>query len=377
MLRRGRRSLLTLIGIAIGVCSVVVINSIGTSGAQTVSAELQSMGLGGVLIAHEDKSVVLSSKEIRVLRQSGLVDYVMPVNILAATCEINNIKSGNALLFGVDEGVGNVVSMKILSGRTLTARDLTEQAAVCVADEAILSRLNPKQDPIGQKITLSADGHDCEFEIVGIMESNAGFIQNMLGEYAPAFVYVPYTTLQSATGTPENQQVVVKMNGIKDEDIKPYLNALMNKYSGGTYAYTIDSLTQQQDSLYSVMELVTTILTLIGSISLLVACLNIMTTMLVAVQERTREIGIKKSIGAGNGVILQEFLLEAIVLSATGSLLGIGIGWLLIRVFAGLQVSVWNCMMIGGITTICGGIFGVYPAYRAAVMQPIDALKAD
>lgn len=377
MMRRWRNSLLTLMGIAIGVCSVVVINSIGTSGTKAVSAELQGLGLSGVLISHENKSQVMTEQEIRVLQQSGLVDYVMPVNILWTTSIANSINRGNILLFGVDQGVGNVVSLEIRSGRGLLKRDLEQKASVCVVDEAMVKRLDPNQQAVGQCITITAGGRDCEFEIIGVASSGVGFIQNMMGEYAPSLVYIPYTTLQEITDTPVNQQVVVKIDELKNHDAKTYLNTLLKKYGNGNAEYAVESLAQQQDSLYGIMELVTAVLTLIGGISLLVACLNIMTTMMVAVRERTKEIGIKKSIGAGCGTILWEFLLEAVLLSGAGSLTGIIAAWLVADVVAGMSLSGWNCLIIAVITILCGGIFGVYPAYRAAVLRPIDALKAE
>lgn len=376
MVRRWRKTMLTLIGIAIGVCAVVVIQSIGSSSAQAVSAELQSLGLGGVLVSRADKSQALTPRELRVLKQSGVVDYVMPVHILMTTGMTNTLQRSNVLLFGVDEGVGQVVSMRLLEGRMLRSRDLSERTAVCIVDEAMLNRLDSSREPVGQKMVITVSGREYEFEIVGVIRSNAGFVQDMMGEYAPSLVYVPYSTLQEMAGLPENQQVVVKTNRQQDEYFNEYLRTLLHKYAGNGTEYEINSLAQQQDSLYGVMDLITAVLTLIGGISLLVACLNIMTTMLVAVQERTREIGIKKSIGAGSGVILAEFLLESVLLTAAGSALGIAAGWLAVTA-AGLQVPPGRCVLIAGVTSACGALFGAYPAYRAARMRPIDALKSD
>ncbi len=376
MLRRWKKNGMTLLGIAIGVCAVVVIHTIGAGGTQAVSVSMKSLGLNGILVSHEDKSIALTEQEIQILRRSGLVDYVMPVNILMTTYTANEINSGSAVLFGVEHGVNNIVSMRLQEGRSIMERDLSACAAVCVVDESILRNLDSSQPAVGQAIGITVNGVEQDFQIIGVTESNAGMIQSMLGNYAPVLVYVPYTTLQRMTGAPLNQQVVVKAHDNADHmDMEMYLDTLLNKFAGPSRSYCIESLAQQQDSLYGILDLITAVLTVIGSISLLVACLNIMTTMTVAVQERTREIGIKKAIGASSGTILLEFLTESVVLSASGSLAGILAGGLITGVSAGLSPDPVRCMVIGGITMLSGALFGMCPALRAAAMKPIDALK--
>jgi putative ABC transport system permease protein len=376
MLRRWKKNGMTLLGIAIGVCAVVVIHTIGSGGTQAISVSMQSLGLNGILVSHEDKSVALTEQEIQILRRSGLVDYVMPVNILMTSYTANEINGGSAVLFGVEHGVNNIVSMRLQEGRSIMERDLSACAAVCVVDESMLRKLDANQSAIGQTIQITVNGTAQAFRIIGVTDSNAGMIQSMLGNFAPVLVYVPYTTLQKMTGAPLNQQVVVKARDhAVHTDMETYLDNLLQKFAPSSKAYCIESLAQQQDSLYGILDLITAILTVIGSISLLVACLNIMTTMTVAVQERTREIGIKKAIGAGNGSILMEFLAESVVLSAAGTLSGLIAGGLITGLAAGLSPDPIRCIMIGGITVLSGAVFGICPALRAALMKPIDALK--
>jgi putative ABC transport system permease protein len=376
MLRRWKKNGMTLLGIAIGVCAVVVIHTIGSGGTQAISVSMQSLGLNGILVSHEDKSVALTEQEIQILRRSGLVDYVMPVNILMTSYTANEINGGSAVLFGVEHGVNNIVSMRLQEGRSIMERDLSACAAVCVVDESMLRKLDANKSAIGQTIQITVNGTAQAFRIIGVTDSNAGMIQSMLGNFAPVLVYVPYTTLQKMTGAPLNQQVVVKARDhAVHTDMETYLDNLLQKFAPSSKAYCIESLAQQQDSLYGILDLITAILTVIGSISLLVACLNIMTTMTVAVQERTREIGIKKAIGAGNGSILMEFLAESVVLSAAGTLSGLIAGGLITGLAAGLSPDPIRCIMIGGITVLSGAVFGICPALRAALMKPIDALK--
>lgn len=367
---------MTLAGIAIGVCAVVVIHTIGAGGTHAVSASVQSMGLNGILVSHEDKRIALTEQEIQIMRRSGIVEYVMPVNIQMTTYTANQIYSGSTVLFGVEQGVGNIVSMRMQEGRNIMERDLTSCSPVCVADESILSHLDQSQPAVGQTIGIAINGVIQNFQIIGVTDSNAGMIQSMLGNYAPVLIYVPYTTLQKMTGSPLNQQVVVKAHPAAQMDMETYLDTLLQKYAEPVRSYRIESLAQQQDSLYGILDLITNILTVIGSISLLVACLNIMTTMTVAVQERTREIGIKKAIGAGSGRILIEFMMESVILSAAGSLTGIAAAGIITGAAAGMTPEPLRCAVIGGITVLSGAVFGICPAVRAAAMKPIDALKS-
>lgn len=377
---RWRKSALSVIGIAIGVCAVVLINAMGTIGTKAVSAELEGLGLGGILVSHADSSIPMSNDEVHFLKKTAEVAYVMPLSAAIAAYNIEGSGFGSAAVFGVDEGVGNIISLQIQQGRILLPHDLREKKTNCIIDAQLANRLSDKGKAVGEKLKLNINGNMVEFTVIGIAESGTGLLQNMAGAYMPSFVYVPYTTLQYYCGFSSNQQIVVQLNDLKNENAGDRVKFLLEQYTGKKDVYQVQSLAQQQESLQGLLGIITTVLTLIGGISLLVACLNIMTTMLVAVRERTREIGIKKAIGASSATLLKEFILEAAVITASGSILGIVGGNTVVYVFAvvsGITVSMpWKiCVTAFTASVLCGTVFGVYPAYRAAHLDPIEALK--
>ena len=379
--RRWKKSWLTILGITIGVCAVVVVNAIGLIGTDIISVELQGMGLGGIIISHAETGKPLSEKEIRIMQNATPVRYVMPLTIVISA--YNTAKgAGSALVFGVDEGVGNVISFQITEGRAITTRDLKENKNVCIVDEKIVNKTENTSNLIGSSIPLNINNNMVEFTIIGIAKSGSGMLQNMLGEYLPSFVYVPYTTLQNLCKIDKNQQVIVQMNDPKFENSEEYLVRLLEHQTGKKDGYLVQSLSQQEDSLNNILNIISGVLTIIGGISLMVACLNIMTTMLVSVRERTREIGIKKSIGASSHRIMLEFLMEAAKLSISGATLGIILGLaIVIGIESVMQIKpilpLTTCIYTFFVTIFSGMLFGAYPAYRAASMIPIDALKTD
>ncbi len=374
-----KKTLLTIIGIAIGTCSVIVIRSLGAFGTQTMAHELQNLGLGGALISHTDPSASMTEEEIRFLRQVNDIQYVMPLVVTISTYSDSAEQSKNALIFGVDEGVGNIISLQISEGRSLQKSDVEAGASVCMIDDHMAAQMFHEESAIGQEIAFSVGGQTITCTIIGV-SSSSGLLQNSLQSYIPGFVYIPYSALQQELGLDSYQQVIVQFRSAEKSSLADRLPWLMGRYFHNTGAYRVQSLAQQKGALEKLMNGITVLLTLIGGISLFVACLNIMTNMLISVRERTREIGIKKSIGAPRWAIQLEFLAEAAMVSVLGSLLGIAIGWLLIRLLAhighlSIQVSIQSCAIGLGAAVVCGSAFGLYPAVKAASLNPIEALQ--
>ena len=298
--RKWKRSLLTMAGIAIGVTSVLLISTIGEYGTQAVSTELESLGLGGIMISTSDSSIYpsISDEEIKTIQQSSQVQYAMPVMLLYSTIQANSNVS-NALLFGVDEGAGKIISLDVLYGKGILKSDVKSKAQICLIDQSFAVSTFGTENAVGKKVQLGINGTYHEYRVVGITKTGSGLLQSSLGNYIPSFVYLPYSTLQSAVGQTSFQQVAVRINDQADPDkAGESIVKLLERTTGIRGKYVAENLSQQKEGLYSLLNTVTLALTAIGAISLIVACLSIMTTMMVSVHERTREIGIKKSLGA-------------------------------------------------------------------------------
>ena len=204
-----------------------------------------------------------------------------------------------------------------------------------------------------------------------------------MGDVVPCFTYLPYSTMQQMSLQSGFDKVVMKLNdNIDRKELENDIIETMASSFGVEDAVEIEDLNQQMDQLNDILNIVTAVLTVIAGISLLVAGLSIMTVMLVSVSERTKEIGIKKSIGATRGIILMEFMTESFLLTligaAAGVLVGVGLGtagclFLGIHVIINTKTILWSVIF----AVVVGVLFGVYPAWKASRLSPVEALRCE
>ena len=374
--RKKLRSSLTILGITIGVASVILIGNIGQCGTQAVNAEVNSLGLGGLTISagsQEGGEAGLTLEDLKTIRK---------------TASVQNTKIGyrneqmDALVWGIDTKASQVISLQVLYGRSISNGDVNTCANVCMVDQNFARAAYNRDNIVGKHISVLYNGIQENFEVVGVIKTGSGLLSNIIGDYIPNFVYVPYSTLQHTTGNNYFDQIAVRVDAGSDADEigQTIVNTLARVNGGGEYVS--NNLVKQKDGLLKLMDIVTLVLSAVGAISLLVASLSIMTVMLVSVNERTREIGIKKSIGAKRSTILLEFLLEAVLISIIGCGIGViignGISYVgasLFGITLSLRLDVMGSAVLFSLLT--GIIFGVYPAVKASAMRPVDALRQD
>lgn len=382
ILRNKTRSILTMSGIAIGVFSVVIISAIGTTGTIQINSTLVDMGINSILVEANDETpqVTLSDKDVETLRQVDGVSEAMP--LMASVTESLVLDSSiSCLAWGVSNNADEIISLEAMHGRLINTGDIAAQNRVCVIDKDIAMQTYGRTNVVGKSIRVYLGGSYREFEIVGIAKSGISSLQSMLSNIIPNFVYLPYTTMQSLCGRSSYDKIAVLVNDESREmGIVSTIEERLSQEKGIENGVVVNNLLQQKSQLDGIMGTITAVLSIIAGISLVVSGLSVMTTMLVSVSERTREIGIKKSIGARNLDILQEFILESMMITVIGS----GFGAVL-----GIAVSAAGCFMLGlpvainggiitfslGISLVIGLLFGAYPAYKAAKLSPVDALK--
>lgn len=382
--RKRIRTVLTMLGIAIGVASVIIIGNISQCGTDVLNTELESLGLGGLTVSasSDAQSVSLTENDLNLIKRCDQVEQAAPVIVENTNISVRKISS-KAIVWGIDTNASQIISIQLLYGRMLSNEDIRTGADVCLVDEAFSKTAYSRSNIVGKRISILCGGMEREFRVVGIIKTGSGLLQNFLGDYIPTFVYVPYTAVQDAYGRSSFDQIAVKVKSGGNVDVVgKFLTSLLDRSNGTKDSFVANNLAKQKDGLTNILELITLILSAVGAISLLVASLSIMTVMLVSVSERTKEIGIKKAIGAGRGAIMTEFMFEAVLISLIGCFLGIAAGYLVS--FAGaacfglkLSVRLDIVFLAMGFSVFTGTVFGVYPAYKAANLKPVDAFRTE
>jgi putative ABC transport system permease protein len=392
------RAMLTTLGIIIGVGAVVGLASLGRGVERFVAAEFQSLGsnvlfvfssppAGGTRttiqpITTEEAADLARPIVAPSIRQIA-TEYTVPGSVLA------NSRGVTLAVSGVSPNYTDVRDWPVQSGAFISETDVADAARVAVLGTSVVDKLfgSPDADVIGQQVSINQR----VFTVIGVMEQQSGGI-GALGDQNEV-VFVPITTAQTRLANARTRDggyavSVLHIQALSEEvmdsatlEIETYLTDAHDIAFQGEQDFTIINQQDLISSLGQVTGILTIFLSMIAGISLLVGGIGIMNIMLVSVTERTREIGLRKAVGASSGAIRTQFLIESIVLALLGGLLGVGLGWL-ITVIGGLLVpdlqlglTLDSILLATGVSGFIGILFGLYPANRAARMHPIDALR--
>lgn len=377
------RSLLTSLGIIIGVASVILLVSIGNGLKGYITKTFEDLGTN-LLYIMPGKFQFKDSREggppgvannkltFRVARNIERAEHVTAVLPILSTNNTAKYRSETVDTFfvGTSEQYSQIRNSPVSQGRFFTRSEVSRAAKVAVLGTTVSDELFINQSPIGKQIIVG----DTRYEVVGLLESKGGGLGNDQDDQ----IMVPVTTLQRQIDSDKLSYIYVQIDSTDNiESATKSINSILLKTLEDD-EFSIVNSTELLSTISGILGAVTLGLGGIAAISLLVGGIGIMNIMLVSVTERTREIGLRKAVGARPVDILVQFLIEAIILSVAGGAIGILIGVLgslALRVFIQTSVTFWSVALAFGFSALVGIVFGVWPAYKASKLAPIAALR--
>ncbi len=369
------RTLLTMLGIIIGVTAVIALVSIGQGTTKAVTDQVQELGTDmlTVNIFGRGSDTSLSYEDAMKLAQTDGVASVAPASTQNSTVKHASTDEQVSIV-GTNAAYADIRDYELLQGRFLSDVDLDYRLKVAVLGSVIAEELFGEANPVGDWITINGS----RFKVVGLLQEKG----SSMGGSNDELVLVPLSTAERVFRSVGVSTIYVQVEeSDKIEQTVSTLEAQLTKlFRGNANAFTIFNQQELLETFSSISNTMAMALGGIAGISLLVGGIGIMNIMLVSVTERTREIGIRKAIGAKKRDILYQFLIEAVVLSGMGGLLGLGIGVGISQAASALLhidvvYSVSVMVFAFGFSVIIGIVFGLFPANKAASLKPIDALR--
>lgn len=386
------RSFLTMLGIIIGVASVIAMLAIGQGSKKSIQANIAEMGSNMIMIrpgqdkgpggAQQDASDMqtLKLKDYETLKEQSKYLAAISPNVNASGQFINGNNNTPSTMYGISPDYLQIRQQKIKDGEMFTDEDVRTSAKVCVIGKTVADNLFTNgEDPIGKVIRYNK----IPFRIVGVLESKG---YNSFGMDQDDVVFAPYTTVMKRILSVTYLQginasaITEDMTDLAIEDVTNILRENHKLKAADEDNFTIRSQQEMAEMMNSTSDTMTVLLLVVACISLVVGGIGIMNIMYVSVTERTKEIGLRMSVGARGIDILNQFLIESVLLSVTGGLIGVlcGIGAAVgINVFAHwpIQIQPWSVLLSFVVCSATGIFFGWYPAKKAASLDPIEAIR--
>ena len=385
------RSFLSMLGIIIGVAAVIIMMAIGQGSKESVRANIAQMGTNMLTVrpgADQRGGVRLDPSEMQTLKPEDyddimankrFVSYVSP-EVVASGQVIYGANNTSTTMYGESLDYFDIKMWDVSQGESFTEEDIRKNAKVCVVGTTIVKELfgDDAQSCIGKTIRFKS----IPFRIVGVLKSKG---YNNWGMDQDNVLIAPYTTVmkrlltQTYFRTINCSAITEELTDEAIEELTTILRTTHKLKESDDDNFTIRSQQEMMETMSSTMDTITVILVVAAAFSLLVAGIGIMNIMLVSVTERTKEIGLRMSVGARGIDICNQFLIESVLISLTGGVLGVVVGWLgtLLCVQFGFPTSIplWSIFVSFAVCTAIGVGFGYIPASKAANLDPIEAIR--
>ncbi len=379
------KAALTMLGVVIGSACIVMVSTVAITGKEYIISQIEAVGsnlVSGEVVRAGIGQKAVQSDEITVADMEAIRNGIPGLREVAGSYPIamsvvvNGVERAVAVA-GVTAGFQRIRNLVVLRGRFLDAEDMEARAKVCVLSEQLAARAFADQDPVGKLLRVG----ELQFTVVGVFKERMDTFG--LAEIQKETLIIPLTLLKYYTGNDYIREIYAQAATLEDVPgvTRQVAQILKSRHRPGA-VYKVDNLNAILDSARKISVALTVILLLVGFIALIISGIGIMNIMLVTVTERTREIGVRMAVGAQRREIRWQFLLEALIISGTGALVGILIAVSIpvaVRPLlpGGFPVSVsWISVIVAFLVTcLTGVLFGYLPANRAAGLQPTESLR--
>ncbi|MDR1796099.1 MAG: ABC transporter permease [Clostridiales Family XIII bacterium] len=406
------RALLTMLGIIIGISAVIAIMTMGNSMTVAMTEQFQELGVNNVTVYVQQKEDEFAggrfgggyeTTDKDLLTDEMLADlreqYPDDIDAFSLAVGVGNgqttqgSKYANLTLLGVNAEYKTTNNIEITRGRFVDDGDSESRKKVVVVSDKLVSNIFGEEDPIGKSILVELQGYVGTYVIIGVYEAEDSAMGPSTSSEADVVTeaYIPLKTAQLIMKVNGYEQAtVMTAAGVNATEFTDKITGVLNKYYSRNEHFEIAAFSMESmvESITSMLNMMTLVIAAIAAIALLVGGIGVMNIMLVSITERTREIGVRKALGATNGEIRAQFIVEAIVICMIGGIIGIIVGILLgivgtavIGNYSGgdmefkASVSVPSILLATGFSMAIGIFFGYYPANKAAKLDPIDALR--